>query len=154
MLFAEDLSLEQLEMWGASNAGSSAITGEAAKLLGLTGHRGGGHAAAEIAVALLNSIARAKPSRVALYSGRTMAAPRVGETLRLSTTALTDNRSFALTFAEGASPILLRFLPGIRAFRYSDVEWITAGDFRVVSSRVSKDPFWGTPLRLVTLAVL
>jgi hypothetical protein len=152
--------LEQ-ERCGSSNEWSRAITGASARLLGIPGYRHDPKRDAEhIARAYLTEVDRARPSTRALYSGHAMPPERLdeigtGRTVRLPLTALSTDQSFARGFTTGTGvPVLLRFEKGTRAFRYTDVEWITAGTFVVKSMRRGLDPFWKTPLVTVALTRL
>ena len=141
------------DLWGSSCEGSSAIAGESAHLLKIPGYRAeGSEEAKALARAYLRRVKSGKPTTRRLYSGhsRTFDA-RVGDVLRLPLIALSDDEDFARTFADGDAATMLYFEPGIRAMRYSDIEWITAGAFVVESIEAGADPFWKTPLTIVTL---
>lgn len=144
---------KQYDSWGASNEGSSAITGESAKLLGLSGYRGGNAKAVPVARGFLKTIKGSRPTTKRLYSGHAkLPTLTIGATVTLPLTALSDDEDFARTFATDSEATLLVFVAGIRAMRYSDVEWITAGRFTVKAVKKGRDPYWGTALKTVILA--
>ena len=143
------------DLWGSSCEWSTAIAGASAKMLAIPGYRESGHPEVlVVAREYLRRIKEGSPSTRALYSGRVElpgAGVEAGSVVRLPLTALSENEDFARTFAIGPGAALLRFERGCRVMRYSDVEWITAGNFEVVSDRRKVDPFWKTPLRVITL---
>lgn len=147
------LKRSQHDRWGASHSGSAAVTGHSAKLLTLEGYRTPEDQEAElIAKDYLAKISRSKPTRRWLYhgfAGRWSAGP--GDIVRRPLTALSDDENQARGFAHGPDAVLLKFTPGTKAMKYSAVEWITAGPFEVVEVTKEHDPFWGTPLTVVTL---
>lgn len=141
------------DRWGESHSGSSAITGESAYLLGIPGFRRGTEADTEIARQYLTRVGHGRTPRM-LYSGHSTTPDLVeGQVVRLPLTALTEDESFARSFASGPSATVYRFERGIPGFKYSDLEWLTAGAFSVVRVRRARDPFWKTPLTVATLRV-
>ncbi len=148
------LKRSQQARWGSSSAGSRAITGHSAQALEISGYdvAKDDTEAREIADEYLLDVRRARPMRHYLYHGFDGPwSARVGDVVRRPLTALSDDVDLARGFAHGEQAVLLKFAPGTKAFRYSDVEWITAGDFVVQAVRSGHDPFWGTPLTVVTL---
>lgn len=141
------------DLWGSSNKWSSAITGESARILGIPGYSHSGEPkAVELAHRYLGRINKSGRTSRRLYSGHPRSpATAVGDVVRLPLTALSPDKDFARTFATGANATLLVFEPGIAAMKYTDIEWITAGDFIVRRIVRSKDPYWGTALTQVVL---
>lgn len=141
-------------LWGSSNEWSSRITGESARILGVSGYRpSDSPAAADLARDFLRRIRRSRPTRSSLFSGHADVPGLVkGARVTLPLTACSPSSDTARQYAEGDSPVLLRFAPGTLAMVYTDEESITAGTFTVVSVKRGVDPFWKTPLKSVVLS--
>jgi len=142
---APDLTQREYGLWGSSHDWSSKIASASAG-------RGGGSVATKIARAFLAEIASSEPTSRTLFHGTTTrrgAEPRLGESIHLP---LSDDEDVARDFARGGGKeMILRFQRGTPAMRYTDIEWITAGAFRVAGVEEERDPFWGTALLVVTL---
>jgi len=156
-LAAGKAPLHTHEMWGSSHEGSRSIATESARILGLSGYeRAARNPHAErVASDMLRAVEVSPPSKRTLYSSHSsegrFESLKKGDSVALPLLALTDRSDIARSFSSDAGDPVLFVFKGAKAFRYSPIEWITAGSFTVERVRQMKDPFWKTPLMEVVL---
>lgn len=138
--------------WGYSRGGSSHITGNSAKYMGLSGYRVVDTGDQEFdslsrrsALGMLKAIHAAKPRNRPLFHGEVASDDRIssfqkGVKVSLPLTATSNSEIMPEGYARKSigqvgHQLMIEFEPGVKSLKYQSGEWITAGDFEVVDVR-------------------